>query len=40
MRAFNSGIAALTADSNGTLYAGGAFINLEGVVGIDHVAYY
>ncbi len=26
-------------DSNGTLYAGGGFINLQGVVGIDHVAY-
>ena len=37
---FNSGIAALTADSNGTLYAGGAFNSLEGVNGIDHVAYY
>jgi hypothetical protein len=38
--AFNSGVAALTVDSNGTLYAGGGFINLEGVTGMDHVAYY
>ena len=38
--AINSGIAALTSDSNGTLYAGGAFINLDGVTGMDHVAYY
>jgi hypothetical protein len=38
--AINSGVAALTADSNGTLYAGGGFINLEGVTGVDHVAYY
>ena len=37
---FNSGVSALTADSNGTLYAGGSFINLEGHVGEDHVAYY
>jgi hypothetical protein len=37
---FNSGIYALTADSNGTLYAGGGFINLGGVVGFDHVGYY
>jgi hypothetical protein len=37
---FNSGVSALTADSNGTLYAGGGFINLEGVPGMDHVAYY
>lgn len=38
--AFNSGVAALTADSLGTLYAGGGFLNLEGVVGMDHVAYF
>jgi hypothetical protein len=38
--AFNSGVAALTADSNGTLYAGGGFINLGSNVGEDHVAYY
>ena len=38
--AFNSGVSALTADSNGTLYAGGSFINLTGVTGMDHVAYY
>ncbi len=37
---FNSGVSALTADSNGTLYAGGGFINLAGVTGSDHVAYY
>lgn len=37
---FNSGVRALTADSNGTLYAGGGFINLGGVVGLDHVAYF
>ena len=36
---FNSGISSLAADSNGTLYAGGSFINLGGVVGLDHVAY-
>ncbi|MDX6481135.1 MAG: hypothetical protein QOG85_1645 [Gaiellaceae bacterium] len=36
---FNSGVGALTADGNGTLYAGGSFINLEGNVGEDHVAY-
>ena len=40
VEAFNSGVAALTADGNGTLYAGGDFINLEGVTGMDHVAYY
>jgi hypothetical protein len=37
---FNGAVGALTADSNGTLYAGGGFINLEGHVGEDHVAYY
>lgn len=34
----NSGVYALSADSNGTLYAGGGFINLAGVVGMNHVA--
>jgi hypothetical protein len=38
--AFNGGIATLTADSNGTLYAGGGFLSLQGNVGEDHVAYY
>jgi hypothetical protein len=37
---FNTGVSALTADANGTLYAGGGFINLAGDTGIDHVAYY
>jgi len=37
---FNGAIAALTADSNGTLYAGGDFLSLGTVVGLDHVAYY
>ncbi len=36
----NSGIVALTADSNGVLYAGGTFINLEGIAAADHVAAY
>jgi Divergent InlB B-repeat domain len=36
----NSAIYALTADSNGTLYAGGAFINLGGNPAIDHIAAY
>jgi len=31
---------ALTADSNGILYAGGAFINLNGIAAADHVAAY
>jgi hypothetical protein len=31
---------ALTADSNGTLYAGGQFINLDGIPAADHVASY
>ena len=34
----NSGIYALTADANGTLYAGGLFINMAGIVGANHVA--
>jgi hypothetical protein len=37
---FNSGVSALTADSNGTLYAGGGFINLTGIPAADHVASY
>jgi hypothetical protein len=37
---FNGAVTALTADSNGTLYAGGNFINLESNAGEDHVAYY
>lgn len=36
----NSGIYALTADSNGILYAGGGFINLAGIPEADHVAAY
>jgi hypothetical protein len=35
----NSGVYALTADSNGTLYAGGQFINLAGNPAADHVAF-
>ncbi len=31
---------ALTADSNGTLYAGGGFINVVGIAAADHVAAY
>ncbi|MEI7742572.1 MAG: hypothetical protein WCK58_02350 [Chloroflexota bacterium] len=31
---------ALTADSNGTLYAGGGFINVDGILAADHVAAY
>jgi Bacterial Ig domain len=38
--AFNGvGIYALAADSNGTLYAGGAFTDLEGTAAADNVAY-
>jgi hypothetical protein len=37
--AFNSAVSALTADSNGTLYAGGSFINLTNTSSADHVAY-
>jgi len=37
---FNGGIDALTADSNGTLYAGGQFINVNGIAEADHVAAY
>ncbi len=36
---FSGSVYALTADSNGTLYAGGAFINLEDVAAADNVAY-
>lgn len=36
----NSGISALTADSNGVLYAGGSFINMAHVTGADHIASY
>jgi hypothetical protein len=36
--AFNSGVLALTADSNGTLYAGGQFSDLTGIPEADHVA--
>ena len=36
----NGGVTALTADSNGTLYAGGQFINVEGIAAADHVAAY
>jgi hypothetical protein len=34
----NSGIYALTADANGTLYAGGLFINMARIPGANHVA--
>lgn len=34
----NSGVYALAADSSGTLYAGGLFINLAGIPEADHVA--
>ncbi len=33
-------VVALTADSDGVLYAGGQFINMDGITGADHVAYY
>ena len=36
---FSGTIYALTADSNGTLYAGGGFTNLEGLPAADNVAY-
>ena len=36
----NGGVTALTADSNGTLYAGGQFINVNGIAEADHVAAY
>ena len=34
----NGGVFALAADSNGTLYAGGQFINLDAIPQADHVA--
>jgi hypothetical protein len=37
---FNSGVTALAADSDGILYAGGQFVNQDGVTGRDHVASY
>ncbi|MHB8060202.1 MAG: autotransporter outer membrane beta-barrel domain-containing protein [Gaiellaceae bacterium] len=37
---FNGGVYALTSDANGTLYAGGQFINVEGISAADHVASY
>ncbi len=36
----NGSVNAMTADSNGTLYAGGTFINVMGIPEADHVAYY
>jgi hypothetical protein len=36
----NGAVLALTADSNGTLYAGGQFINLEQIPEADHIAAY
>ena len=36
----NGGVLALTADSNGVLYAGGQFINVAGIPAADHVAAY
>jgi hypothetical protein len=37
---FTGAVYALTADTNGTLYAGGGFINLDGFAAADHVAAY
>ena len=37
---FSGSVYALAADSNGTLYAGGGFINLEAIPAADHVAAY
>ena len=37
---FTGGVYALAADSNGTLYAGGPFINLDTIAAADHVAAY
>ena len=37
---FNGAVYALTADSNGMLYAGGQFINLDSIAAADHVAAY
>ena len=36
----SGGVYALTADSAGTLYAGGGFINVSGIAAADHVAAY
>ena len=36
---FSGSVYALAADSNGTLYAGGGFINLENIAAADNVAY-
>jgi hypothetical protein len=36
---FSGSVYTLTADSNGTLYAGGGFINLENTAAADNVAY-
>jgi hypothetical protein len=36
----NGGVYALTADSHGTLYAAGQFINMAGIPAADHVAAY
>lgn len=36
----NGGVYALAADSSGTLYAGGQFINVAGIAEADHVAAY
>jgi hypothetical protein len=38
--AFGGAVYALTADHNGTLYAGGGFINLESIPAADHLAAY
>ncbi|HZZ97721.1 MAG TPA: hypothetical protein VFE19_11920 [Jatrophihabitantaceae bacterium] len=37
---FEGAVYALTADSNGTLYAGGQFVNLDNIEAADHVAAY
>jgi hypothetical protein len=39
-QAFGGAVYALTADSNGTLYAGGGFINLATIPAADHIASY
>jgi len=38
LHSLNGAVYALTADDSGTLYVGGAFINVEDVVAIDHIA--
>ena len=38
-RPFSGSVYALTADSNGTLYAGGTFTDLQDIAAADHVAY-